>query len=64
LELRVMFANAKTCIAKEVFWRHALGTAMFAHGLGEELHAKDPEDIYLAGLLHDIGILVNGILLV
>ena len=40
-----------------------MGTAMVAHGLGEELHAKDPEDIYLAGLLHDIGILVNGILL-
>ena len=35
---------------------------MVAHGLSEELHAKNPEDIYLAGLLHGIDILVNGIL--
>lgn len=60
--LPVMFANMKTCIAKEVFWRHSLGTAIVAHGLGEELHAKNHGDIYLAGLLHDIGILVNGVL--
>lgn len=62
--LPMMFANVKTTVGKEIFWRHSLGTAMVAHGLGEELGAKYPEDIYLAGLLHDIGILVNGVLFV
>ncbi len=60
--LPVMFANVKTTIGKEVFWRHSLGTAVVAQGLGYELGAQFPEDVYLAGLLHDIGVLVNGML--
>ncbi len=60
--LPMMFANLKSAIGKEVFWRHALGTAQVAQGLGHELGAKGSEDIYLSGLLHDIGILVNGVL--
>jgi putative nucleotidyltransferase with HDIG domain len=60
--LPVMFANVKTAVAKEVFWRHALGTAVVAQHLSEELGTKAPEEVYLAGLLHDIGILVNGTL--
>jgi HD-like signal output (HDOD) protein len=60
--LPMMFVNLKTSVAKEVFWRHALGTALVAQGLGHELGVKGTEDIYLAGLLHDIGILVNGVL--
>lgn len=60
--LPMMFANLKGTVGKEVFWRHALGTASVAQGLGHELRAKGAEEIYLAGLLHDIGILVNGVL--
>jgi HD-like signal output (HDOD) protein len=60
--LPMMFANLKTTVGKEVFWRHALGTAMVAQGLAHELGARGAEEIYLAGLLHDIGILVNGVL--
>ncbi len=52
----------KTTVGKEMFWRHALGTALVAQGLGHELGVKGAEEIYLAGLLHDIGILVNGVL--
>ena len=62
--LPMLFSNVKTTVGKEVFWRHALGTAVVAHGLGQELGARYPEDIYLAGLLHDIGVLVNGVLFV
>ena len=58
----MMFANLKTTVGKETFWRHALGTALVAQGLGHELGVKGAEEIYLAGLLHDIGILVNGVL--
>lgn len=60
--LPMMFANLKGTVGKEVFWRHALGTASVAQGLGHELRAKGAEEVYLAGLLHDIGILVNGVL--
>lgn len=60
--LPMMFANLKTTVGKEMFWRHALGTALVAQGLGHELGVKGAEEIYLAGLLHDIGILVNGVL--
>lgn len=60
--LPMMFSNLKWIVGKDVFWRHALGTASVAQGLAHELGAKGPEDIYLAGLLHDIGILVNGVL--
>jgi len=58
----MMFANLKTTVGKEMFWRHALGTALVAQGLGHELGVKGAEEIYLAGLLHDVGILVNGVL--
>jgi HD-like signal output (HDOD) protein len=60
--LPMMFANLNGAVGKEVFWRHALGTASVAQGLGHELRAKGVEELYLAGLLHDIGILVNGVL--
>jgi HD-like signal output (HDOD) protein len=60
--LPMMFANVKTTISKEVFWRHSLGTGVVAQGLGFALGAHFPEDVYLAGLLHDIGVLVNGML--
>ncbi len=59
-----IFANVNTTIGKEVFWRHSLGTAVVAQGLGYELGAQFPEDVYLAGLLHDIGVLVNGMLFI
>ncbi len=62
--LPMMFVNVNSTVSKEVFWRHALGTAVVSQGLGRELGAKCPEDIYLAGLLHDIGVLVNGVLFV
>jgi len=62
--LPMMFVSVSSTVGKEVFWRHALGTAVVSQGLGRALGAKCPEDIYLAGLLHDIGVLVNGVLFV
>lgn len=62
--LPILFANVKTTVGKEIFWKHALGTAVVSQGLGRELGAKHPDGIYLAGLLHDIGVLVNAVLFV
>lgn len=60
--LPLMFTNFRSPIPKETFWRHALGTAVLAQQLAMELCPKTQQQTYLAGLLHDIGILINAIL--
>ncbi|HEY1469753.1 MAG TPA: HDOD domain-containing protein [Candidatus Acidoferrum sp.] len=60
--LPLLFANAGTRINKEDLLRHALGTAMVSSGIGQQLRAGNKEQIYLCGLLHDIGLLVNALL--
>jgi len=57
-----LFAGAKNGMAQETFWRHALGTALVTQGLAQRLGVESVEKLYLAGLLHDIGILVNSLL--
>jgi HD-like signal output (HDOD) protein len=57
-----MFSNLNCAVPKECFWRHALGTAVVAQKLGMDFGNLANEQVYLAGLLHDIGILVNGLL--
>jgi putative nucleotidyltransferase with HDIG domain len=42
-----------------VFWRHSLGCAMVCRKFSEKLAAADSEKAYMAGLLHDIGFMVN-----
>lgn len=37
------------------FWRHSLGCGVTAQIIGTKLGLKDGEEIFLAGLLHDIG---------
>ncbi len=44
--------------AKEELWRHSLATATIAHWLAVALRYPDPEEAYVAGLIHDIGKLV------
>jgi len=42
-----------------VFWEHSLACALLARKLAKRLGVRDPEQIYLAGLLHDLGFMVN-----
>ncbi len=42
-----------------VFWEHSLGCALLARKLAKRIGVRDPEQIYLAGLLHDLGFMVN-----
>jgi putative nucleotidyltransferase with HDIG domain len=42
-----------------VFWKHSLGCAMVCRKFSEKIGAHDHEKAYMAGLLHDIGFLVN-----
>jgi len=44
-----------------VFWRHSLGCAAVAQELAERIGYENPDKAYLAGLLHDLGILVNSL---
>jgi putative nucleotidyltransferase with HDIG domain len=41
------------------FWRHCLGCALISSRMARLIGYPDPEKAYLAGLLHDLGILVN-----
>jgi len=43
---------------REQFWIHSFATAMGAKLMAEQLKLREPEDYFLAGLLHDVGILV------
>jgi len=45
-------------IIPQRFWEHALATAIVGERLGAAVDAPHPEDIFLAGLLHDVGRLV------
>lgn len=40
------------------FWEHSLGVAMLAKMLATKRHGINPEEAYLAGLLHDFGIII------
>ncbi len=39
-------------------WRHSLGVAITAQILGTRVGLKNPEEVFVAGLLHDIGKIV------
>jgi putative nucleotidyltransferase with HDIG domain len=55
------FAVKKMAINPVVFWRHSLGCAMVCRTFSEKLVKADGEKAYAAGLLHDLGFLVNSI---
>ena len=45
-----------------VFWEHSLGCAIVSRKLARAVGFEDPERAYLAGLLHDLGYVVNIVL--
>jgi len=53
------FPAKKWVLDPVVFWRHSLGCAMVCRKFAEKLTAADAEKAYMAGLLHDIGFMVN-----
>lgn len=44
------------------FWKHSLGCALAAQKMAKSIGCPEVEKAYLAGLIHDIGILVNSVL--
>ncbi len=49
----------KWAMEATTFWRHSLGCALVSSRMAKLIGYPDPEKAYLAGLLHDLGILVN-----
>ncbi len=53
------FPSKKWALDPIVFWRHSLGCAMVCRKISEKLASADREKAYTAGLMHDIGFMVN-----
>jgi HD-like signal output (HDOD) protein len=51
----------KWIIDPVIFWRHSLGCALVSRKMAQLIGYPDSEKAYLAGLMHDLGILVNTI---
>jgi putative nucleotidyltransferase with HDIG domain len=54
-----MLPSDKSNLDPVVFWEHSLGCALVCRHLARKLDFADPDKAYLAGLLHDLGIIVN-----
>ncbi|HTW24370.1 MAG TPA: HDOD domain-containing protein [Candidatus Baltobacteraceae bacterium] len=55
------FPEKKWALPPVVFWRHSLGCALVCRKFCEKIAGADSEKAYLAGLMHDIGFLVNSL---
>ncbi len=51
----------KWIVDPHVFWRHSFGCALVCREFAERIDYHDPDKAYLAGLLHDLGIIVNSL---
>jgi len=54
-----MLPRDKTGLDPVVFWEHSLGCALICRHIAAKINFSDPTKAYLAGLLHDLGIIVN-----
>lgn len=54
-----MLPSDKSTLDPVVFWEHSLGCALISRHLARKINFGDPGKAYLAGLLHDLGIIVN-----
>jgi HD-like signal output (HDOD) protein len=51
----------KWVVDPHVFWRHSFGCALVCREFANRIDYHDPDKAYLAGLLHDLGIVVNSL---
>lgn len=51
------FEKYETELPKEIFWRHSLSVAAAAQLVAQQVKYPEPEEAFVAGLLHDIGAL-------
>lgn len=53
---------AQRALDPVIFWEHSLGCAILSRKLARSVGFDNPDKAYLAGLLHDIGYIVNLVL--
>jgi len=53
------FPVKKSVLDPTMFWRHSLGCAMVCRKFSDKLATADGDKSYMAGLLHDLGLMVN-----
>jgi putative nucleotidyltransferase with HDIG domain len=51
-------AGSASMFDRQKFWMHTFACALGAKAIAKKINMREPEDFFLAGLLHDIGILV------
>src|SRR6202050_3162972 len=54
-----LLPKGKSCLDPVFFGEHSLLSALVCRHLASQLKLCDPEKAYLAGLLHDLGVIVN-----
>jgi HD-like signal output (HDOD) protein len=59
--LSKLVPNSKWVMDAGVFWRHSFGCALVCREFAKRIDYEDPDRAYLAGLLHDLGIVVNSL---
>lgn len=57
--LMQLLPGKRGAIDPTAFWAHSLGCALVSRYLAQKIKYCDPEKAYLAGLLHDLGIVAN-----
>jgi len=60
--MMMQMTSAQKGMDPTVFWEHSLGCAILSRKLSRAVGFDDPEKAYLAGLLHDLGYIVNMVL--
>jgi len=55
-----LYSNRGGKLIQNVLWRHSISTAVLGKTMAEHLEMTNPEEVFIAGLLHDIG---KGVLL-
>ena len=60
--MMMQISGSQRTMEPEVFWEHSLGCAIVSRKLARAVGFVDPEKAYLAGLLHDLGYIVNMVL--
>ena len=54
-----LMPNVEHAFDPIVLWEHSLACALVCRKLAKRIGFRDPEEAYLAGLLHDVGLIVN-----
>jgi putative nucleotidyltransferase with HDIG domain len=57
--MRIAHSSSRGALDPLIFWQHSLACAIVSRKLARSVGFGDPEKAYLAGLLHDIGYVVN-----